>query len=74
MDTSEAIMMTTMESKVQSVLTCNVIDGVESDAKLPYFEGVIFLPTLLEVLYPHPVLTCERGIIVSQECWSLELF
>ena len=55
-----------------TMLTCNVIYRVESNAKLPHFEWIIFLLTLLEVLYPSPVLRFELSIIVGQESWPLE--
>lgn len=54
------------------MLTCNVIYRVESNAKLPYFEWIVFLSTLLEVLYPFPVLRFELSIIIGQESWALE--
>ena len=57
---------------LQTVLTCDVINRAESNAKLPYFEWIIFLLTLLEVLYPSPVLRFELSIIVGQESWALE--
>ena len=53
------------------MLTCNVIYRVESNAKLPYFEWIIFLFTLLEVLYSFPVPRFELSIIVGQESWPL---
>lgn len=53
------------------MLTCDVIDRVESNAKLPYFEWIIFLFTLLEVLYSFPVSRFELSIIVGQESWPL---
>ena len=54
-----------------TMLTCDVIDRVESNAKLPYFEWIIFLFTLLEVLYSFPVPRFELSIIVGQESWPL---
>ena len=55
-----------------TMLTCNVIYRVESNAKLPYFEWIVFLSTLLEVLYSFPVLMFELSIIVCLESWPLE--
>lgn len=55
----------------QTVLTCDVINGIESNAKLSYFDRIVFLLTLLEILYPFPVLRCKLSVIVSKESWSL---
>ena len=57
-----------------TMLTCDVIDRVESNAKFPYFEWITFLLTLLEVPYSFPVLRTELSVIVGQECWSLKFF
>ena len=50
-----------------------MIDRVKSNAKLPYFQGVILLVALLGLPYVLPVLCSELSIIVGQECWALEL-
>ena len=57
---------------MQLVLTCDVIYRVKSNAKLSYFEWIVFLLTLLKVLYPFPVPRFEHSIIIGQECWPLE--
>lgn len=49
----------------QCVFTCDVINGVESNAKLPYFEWFGFFSTLFEVLYPFPVLGFKLSVIVG---------
>jgi len=53
-------------------ITCDVVDGVESNSKFPYFEGILCLDAALQVLYALPVLICELLVIVSQQRWSLE--
>ena len=57
---------------MQLVLTCDVIYRVKSNAKLSYFEWIVFLLTLLKVLYTFPVSRFEHSIIIGQESWPLE--
>ena len=54
------------------LVTCDVVHRVESDPKLPHFEGVLCLDATLQVLYALPVLSGELRIIVGQQRWSLE--
>ena len=55
-----------------SCVTCDVVDGVESNSEFPHFEGVLCLDATLQVLYALPVLICELRVIVGQQRWSLE--
>ena len=54
------------------LVTCDVVDGVESNSEFPHFEGVLCLDATLQVLYALPVLSGELCIIVGQQRWSLE--
>jgi len=55
-----------------SCVTCDVVDGVESNSKFPHFKGVLCLDATLQVLYALPVLICELRVIVGQQRRSLE--
>ena len=54
-----------------SLITCDVVDGVESNSEFPHFEGVLCLDAALQVLYALPVLVGELRVIVGQQRWSL---
>jgi len=55
-----------------SCVTCDVVDGVESNSKFPHFEGILCLDATLQVLYALPVFIGELRVIVGQQRWSLE--
>ena len=57
---------------LESMPTCDVVNGVKSNSKFPHFEGILRLDAALQVLYTFPVLISELRIIVGQQRGSLE--
>ncbi len=57
---------------LRRLLTSDVIDGVESDAKLSNLHRVLFLATPLQVLNPLPVIVLKLSIVVGQKGGTLE--
>ncbi len=54
------------------MLTGDVVDRVEPNAKLSDLHRVLPLATPLQVLYPLPVFILKLGIVVGQKGWTLE--
>ena len=56
-----------------AILTCYVINRVETDAELSDFEWILGLHALLHVLNALPVFVVECCVVVGEERGTLKL-